>query len=152
MDRNLLHISFESGILEDPWAEPPADMFKLSVSPEVAPDKPEYVELEFESGNCVAVRPTLPPVPVAPIVATVPPELVVSPELTVPPELTVLLPPCAPAPAPPGFELPQPSSSIQTDTQATSKDLDCIDSLSLERSGIALPVPRFGESAVFPPT
>ncbi|HUJ73101.1 MAG TPA: argininosuccinate synthase, partial [Verrucomicrobiae bacterium] len=55
MDRNLLHISFESGILEDPWAEPPKDMFKLSVSPEDAPDKSEYVELDFESGNCVAV-------------------------------------------------------------------------------------------------
>jgi argininosuccinate synthase len=56
MDRNLLHISFESGILEDPWAEPPKDMFKLSVSPEDAPDKAEYVELDFESGNCVAVN------------------------------------------------------------------------------------------------
>ena len=55
MDRNLLHISFESGILEDPWAEPPKEMFKLSVSPEDAPQKPAYVELEFESGNCVAV-------------------------------------------------------------------------------------------------
>lgn len=56
MDRNLLHISFESGILEDPWAEPPADMFKLSVSPEKAPDKAEYVELEFSQGDCVAVN------------------------------------------------------------------------------------------------
>ena len=55
-DRNLLHISFESGILEDPWIEPPADMFKLSVAPEKAPDKPQYVELEFESGDCVAVN------------------------------------------------------------------------------------------------
>ena len=54
-DRNLLHISFESGILEDPWVEPPADMFKLSVSPEKAPDKPQYVELDFVAGNCVAV-------------------------------------------------------------------------------------------------
>src|SRR6201992_1219753 len=54
-DRNLLHISFESGILEDPWVEPPPDMFLLSVSPEKAPNKPEYVELEFEAGNCVAV-------------------------------------------------------------------------------------------------
>jgi len=54
-DRNLLHISFESGILEDPWVEPPADMFLLSSSPEKAPDKPQYVELEFEAGNCVAV-------------------------------------------------------------------------------------------------
>src|SRR6204780_2496587 len=56
MDRNLLHISFESGILEDPWAEPPKDMFKLSVSPEDAPNKAEYVELDFASGNCVAVN------------------------------------------------------------------------------------------------
>ena len=55
-DRNLLHISFESGILEDPWIEPPADMFKLSVAPEMAPDKPEYVELDFVDGNCVAVN------------------------------------------------------------------------------------------------
>src|SRR5882757_7061956 len=54
-DRNLLHISFESGILEDPWIEPPADMFKLSVSPEKAPNKAQYVELDFEAGNCVAV-------------------------------------------------------------------------------------------------
>ena len=56
MDRNLLHISFESGILEDPWLEPPKDMFKLSVAPEDAPDKPEYVTLDFESGICVAVN------------------------------------------------------------------------------------------------
>ena len=56
MDRNLLHISFESGILEDPWAEPPRDMFKLSVSPEDAPDKAEYVELDFVKGICVAVN------------------------------------------------------------------------------------------------
>ena len=54
-DRNLLHISFESGILEDPWVEPPADMFKLSVSPEKAPDKPQVVELEFVAGDCVAL-------------------------------------------------------------------------------------------------
>jgi argininosuccinate synthase len=55
MDRNLLHISFEGGILEDPWAEPPADMFVLSVSPEDAPDKPTAVEIEFERGTPVAV-------------------------------------------------------------------------------------------------
>ena len=55
-DRNLLHISFESGILEDPWMEPPQDMFKLSVAPEDAPDKAEYVTLDFESGICVAVN------------------------------------------------------------------------------------------------
>ncbi len=54
-DRNLLHISFESGMLEDPAVEPPADMFKLSVSPMLAPDQPEEVELEFEKGDCIAV-------------------------------------------------------------------------------------------------
>ncbi len=56
MDRNLLHISYESGILEDPWTEPPKEMFTLSVSPEDAPNKPEYVELDFEQGNCVAIN------------------------------------------------------------------------------------------------
>jgi len=60
MDRNLLHISFESGMLEDPWfdasAESNRDMYVLSVSPEEAPDEPEYVELEFEKGNCVAIN------------------------------------------------------------------------------------------------
>ncbi len=60
MDRNLLHISFESGMLEDPWfdasAEEARGMYKLSVSPEDAPDKAEYVELEFRDGNCVAVN------------------------------------------------------------------------------------------------
>jgi len=55
-DRNLLHISFEGGILEDPWMEPPEDMFILSRSPEKAPDKPIYVEIEFEQGNPVAVN------------------------------------------------------------------------------------------------
>ncbi len=50
-DRNLLHISFEGGILEDPWAEPPEDMYVLSVSPEKAPDRPTYVELEFDRGT-----------------------------------------------------------------------------------------------------
>jgi len=54
-DRNLLHISFEGGILEDPWAEPPADMFVLTASPEAAPDKPQYVEIDFEHGDPVAV-------------------------------------------------------------------------------------------------
>lgn len=60
MDRNLLHISFEAGILEDPWLDASApehrEMYKLSVSPEEAPDKAEYVSLEFERGNCVAVN------------------------------------------------------------------------------------------------
>jgi len=49
-DRNLLHISFEGGILEDPWAEPPEDMFILSVSPEKAPDRRTVVEIDFEDG------------------------------------------------------------------------------------------------------
>src|ERR1700683_3685288 len=60
MDRNLLHISFEAGILEDPWLDASAPehrgMYKLSVSPEDAPNKPEYVTLEFKQGNCVAVN------------------------------------------------------------------------------------------------
>ncbi len=56
MDRNLFHISFEGGILEDPWMEPNDDMFVLSVSPEKAPDEPEYVEIDFERGNPVAVN------------------------------------------------------------------------------------------------
>ncbi len=60
MDRNLLHISYEAGILEDPWFDPTTKankgMFKLSVSPEDAPDRPEYVELEFAKGNCIAVN------------------------------------------------------------------------------------------------
>ena len=54
-DRNLLHISFEGGILEDTWAEAPEDMFVLSVSPEAAPDEPTYVEIAFDKGNPVAV-------------------------------------------------------------------------------------------------
>ena len=55
-DRNLLHISFEGGILEDPWSEPPEDMFVLSVAPEKAPDEPEFIEIEFEKGDPVAVN------------------------------------------------------------------------------------------------
>ncbi|MBP8979920.1 MAG: argininosuccinate synthase [Syntrophobacterales bacterium] len=55
-DRNSLHISHEGGILEDPWAEPPEDIFVLTVSPEAAPDKPTYVEIDFEKGNPVAVN------------------------------------------------------------------------------------------------
>lgn len=54
-DRNLLHISFEGGILEDPWSEPPESMFVLSRSPEAAPSRPEYVEVDFEKGFPVAV-------------------------------------------------------------------------------------------------
>lgn len=60
MDRNLLHISFEAGILEDPWLDASAaalkGMYKLSVSPEDAPNRPEYVNLDFAKGNCVAVN------------------------------------------------------------------------------------------------
>ena len=56
MDRNLLHISFEGGILEDPWAEPPEDMVRLSVSPEKAPDTPAYVELGFEAGDPASLQ------------------------------------------------------------------------------------------------
>jgi len=54
-DRNLLHISFEGGILEDPWREPDEEMFLLSVSPEAAPDEPTYVEIDFQAGVPVAV-------------------------------------------------------------------------------------------------
>ena len=54
-DENLLHISFEGGILEDPWNEPDEEMFKLSVSPEKAPDKPTYIEMMFEGGTPVAI-------------------------------------------------------------------------------------------------
>ncbi len=59
MDRNLLHVSYESGVLEDPWFDASSremrDMYKLSVAPEDAPDEPEYVDLAFEAGNCVNV-------------------------------------------------------------------------------------------------
>ena len=59
-DRNLLHISFESGVLEDPWLDASSKkmrgMYKLSVAPEDAPDEPEHVDLEFEAGNCVKVN------------------------------------------------------------------------------------------------
>ena len=60
MDRNLLHISYEAGVPLDPWFDPTTKankgMFKLSASPEDAPNKPEYVELDFVQGNCVAVN------------------------------------------------------------------------------------------------
>jgi len=55
-DRNLLHISFEGGILEDTWKEPPRDMFVLSVAPEEAPDRPAYVEIEFKEGDPVTLN------------------------------------------------------------------------------------------------
>ena len=60
MDRNLFHISYESGVLEDPWFDATSremrDMYKLSVAPEDAPNEPEYIELVFETGNCVGVN------------------------------------------------------------------------------------------------
>lgn len=55
-DRNLLHISFEGGILEDTWTEPTKDMFVLSVAPEDAPDEPTYLEIEFREGSAVALN------------------------------------------------------------------------------------------------
>jgi argininosuccinate synthase len=62
MDANLLHISYEGGVLEDPWAEPEEDMWRWSVSPERAPDTPTYVELTFEKGDVVEIdgRPMTP--------------------------------------------------------------------------------------------
>lgn len=59
MDRNLLHISYEAGILEDPWFDPTEDankaMYKLTTAPEDAPDEAQYIELDFQQGDCVAV-------------------------------------------------------------------------------------------------
>jgi argininosuccinate synthase len=55
-DRNLFHISYEGGILEDPWSEPPADMFIWSRAPEQAPDKPEYVEIDYIGGDPVSIN------------------------------------------------------------------------------------------------
>lgn len=60
MDRNLLHISFESGVLEDPWydatGDEDRDMYVLSASPEEAPDTPEYVQFLFDKGNCIGLK------------------------------------------------------------------------------------------------
>jgi argininosuccinate synthase len=55
MDGNLLHLSYEGGVLEDPWREPDPEMFRMTVAPEDAPDTPAYVEIDFEEGNPVAV-------------------------------------------------------------------------------------------------
>ncbi len=59
MDRNLWHISYEAGILEDPWFDPTTpenrSMYKLTTDPMLAPDEAQYIELEFEHGNCVAI-------------------------------------------------------------------------------------------------
>lgn len=54
-DRNLFHISYEGGILEDPWAEPPEDMFTLTVSPEKAPSRAQYIEIGYKDGDPVSV-------------------------------------------------------------------------------------------------
>jgi len=54
-DENLLHISFEGGMLEDPWTEPDEAMYELTVSPEDAPDKPTYLEIEFYNGDPVGL-------------------------------------------------------------------------------------------------
>lgn len=56
MDANLLHISYEGNALEDPWVEASESMFRRSVAPELAPNEPEYVEVEFEKGDAVAVN------------------------------------------------------------------------------------------------
>lgn len=56
MDANMLHISYEGNALEDPWAEAPADMWSRTVDPAAAPGEPEYIELEFEKGNPVALN------------------------------------------------------------------------------------------------
>jgi len=55
MDANLLHISYEGGVLEEPWAEAEESMWRWSVSPEAAPDKPVYMELSFQKGDIVAI-------------------------------------------------------------------------------------------------
>jgi len=55
-DRNLLHISYEGGILEDPWAEPPKDMYTMISPLEKTPDRPEYIEITFEKGDPVSIN------------------------------------------------------------------------------------------------
>jgi argininosuccinate synthase len=55
-DMNLLHISYEGGVLEDPWAEPPKDMYTLAVPPERAPARAEYVEVGYEQGDAVSLN------------------------------------------------------------------------------------------------
>ena len=56
IDRNLFHISYEGGILEDPWQEPPSDMYTMIVQPEKAPDEPRYLEISYDQGNPVALN------------------------------------------------------------------------------------------------
>lgn len=55
-DRNVLHISYEGGVLEDPWTEPPEDMFTMMVPPEKAPDRPETIEIDYREGDPVAIN------------------------------------------------------------------------------------------------
>jgi argininosuccinate synthase len=55
MDANLMHVSYEGGILEDPWEPPPAGMFRMTVDPEQAPDEPQWVTVTFERGTPVAI-------------------------------------------------------------------------------------------------
>jgi argininosuccinate synthase len=56
IDRNLFHISYEGGILEDPWQEPPSDMYTMIKPPEKAPDRPVYIEISYEKGDPVAIN------------------------------------------------------------------------------------------------
>jgi argininosuccinate synthase len=56
MDANLMHVSYEGGVLEDPWASPPEGMFRMTNDPETTPDSPEIVTVEFDKGNPVAVN------------------------------------------------------------------------------------------------
>jgi argininosuccinate synthase len=56
IDRNLLHISFEGGLLEDPWTQPPEDMYTLTTSPKDAPGEPEVIEITFKQGDPVAIN------------------------------------------------------------------------------------------------
>ena len=56
MDANLLHISYEGGILEDPWNEPEEDMWRWTTSPEKAPDEPEYIEIEYKNGDPIKLN------------------------------------------------------------------------------------------------
>ena len=55
-DRNIFHISYEGGILEDPWSEPPIDMYTMMASPEKAPDKHIYIDIHYEKGNPVGIN------------------------------------------------------------------------------------------------
>ncbi|MEW6003254.1 MAG: argininosuccinate synthase [Nitrospirota bacterium] len=56
IDKNLFHISYEGGILEDPWQEPPSGMYTMIIPPEKAPDRPIYVDIDYENGNPIAIN------------------------------------------------------------------------------------------------